>query len=435
LTTPSTISEWEYPGKVLFIDEKFDDVKDYMSELIKGGVSVQYWDAKSPFTAPMTNIRVVVLDLDLTGSGLIQTDVYSYYPAAEALSKINGPYLLIILSTTYNDKDPEILKVAYQDLTGTPLSGFVDGKTGLTKGASYQEIYDIIKAIIEKKEIFKMILTWEKILDKAKDQSLAKFTREKFDNEIYSFIKSIAKDVSEESLTREVIMNLLRLVSRYVDEGPDFNKLTTILRTIISMSPSPPLDSLLPHLRMYYIPKTNEKIWAGDIYRNEHASEILGLEYHHKYEMVMTPVCDLVQNKADTILLCEGFIFDYQSLCKLDHPIYKISEDLKIFRLSNKFTEASDDTTRKDRVFKNLKEALKKLPRLYTVWNFREKEDGEFVGLCIDFQNLRTITKSELEARNNKRVCRLDSPFIEDILQRFGTYSTRLGVPDVNSPS
>ena len=54
---------WPYPGKVLVIDDKFDEdetIQEAFRQLLLNGVPVQYWTGKGKASFP--NTRIVLLD-------------------------------------------------------------------------------------------------------------------------------------------------------------------------------------------------------------------------------------------------------------------------------------------------------------------------------------------------------------------------------------
>jgi len=418
----SIMSEW-YPGKVLIIDEKFEQVNDFISELVKKNVPVQYWNASNPLPSSINNIRIVLLDLDLTSSGLPRTNIYDYFPAADALSQIKGPHLILLLSTDYIPEDAENLKEAYRQRHGIPLSGFVDGNTGLTKAATSAELYAKIQAIISTEKVFEIILTWEKMLELAKDEALRKFAEKEFEKELFRFIKSLHTDFGKNSLSREFVGNMMRFVLRYMNKGSDFEKLSEILKSIdynlISTSP----DLLLSNLQMYHKPDSAEPTWTGDIFKLN--NEITPDEKFQRYVIVLTPSCDFSQNNIDKILLCEGFLLDGATLRDIQHPLYKIFPKFKLPEIGMPQTEYDE------KLQTSLRSMRKITPRIYQIWNFTE-DGNNFFGVGFDFQSIKSVKKEELS--NYVRVGRLDSPYAEDALQKYGLHSTRLGMPTTNSP-
>jgi len=431
--TKTITEKWTFPGKVLFVDNKFDEVKELMREFTEKGISVQYWNGKTELMSPMSNVRIIILDLKLTADQGDEKNEAYFFPAAEVLSKITGPYLLIILSTDYEEGDIPKLKKTYKEYNfSTPLYSIEE--FGLEKYPDFPTFYDRIKNVFDRSDIFKMILAWGRLMDLAKDKALGDLTKEELQNEIHAFVKSIAEDVGEESLSREFVTNMIRFVSRYMNTGVEFLELTELLKKLnnVQISGKSFPDPILQHLHMYYFPEKTEKIWTGDIFRIHGARGLTEGKDHWKYGIILTPACDIAQpTKAiDTLLLCEGFPLDYHSICQLDHPFRKLN---KSFKVAPDIDRLPDGDEKEKRMMKLLKDSMNNLPKkFYSLLNF--KDNSKYFGLCFDFQHVSFVDKSDFEAKNKEnRICRLDSPFIEDLLQKYGAYSTRLGVPGVNS--
>ena len=87
-------------GKILFIDNAFEDaIQKAVTVLIEKGMAVQFWDGKGEFPRTISNVRVVIIDLDLANTKQAKTQTLSfYYPMIEALNKVPGPVVVIIMA-------------------------------------------------------------------------------------------------------------------------------------------------------------------------------------------------------------------------------------------------------------------------------------------------------------------------------------------------
>ena len=98
-----------------------------------------------------------------------------------------------------------------------------------------------------------------------------------------------------------------------------------------------------------------------------------------------------------------------------------------------------------DNKFKKRNEVIKTLAtgsdlpeRFYILHFFRHSEEsGDYLHLLIDFTKINSIachrdTVGNLRVpRGWTRLCRLDSPYKEDLLQKYSSYSARLGTPSI----
>ena len=125
------------------------------------------------------------------------------------LKQIQGPFVLIILSTDYDKGDIRRLKDAYKEFYDDPLIIFGD-EVGINKNIEPNELYDKIRTKFENDDVLKLILSWEILLDVAKDNILHTISNKTAENEIIAFVKSIVKDVGDESLIKEFVLNMMR---------------------------------------------------------------------------------------------------------------------------------------------------------------------------------------------------------------------------------
>jgi hypothetical protein len=63
------------------------------------------------------------------------------------------------------------------------------------------------------------------------------------------------------------------------------------------------------------------------------------------------------------------------------------------------------------------------------IWNFCP-EEGIF-GICLDFNNVESVEITEVKDKW-KRLSRIDSPYIEEILQKYGSLVSRVGTLQIN---
>jgi len=59
-------------------------------------------------------------------------------------------------------------------------------------------------------------------------------------------------------------------------------------------------------------------------------------------------------------------------------------------------------------------------------------DEPSYTGLCFDFKNILSYAIVPFLEMKWKRVCRLDSPFVDVMLQKFGMNSSRIGEPNIN---
>ena len=160
------------------------------------------------------------------------------------------------------------------------------------------------------------------------------------------------------------------------------------------------------HPMAYYVmpPIDEPPTVAGDIYKGE-------VNDRSGYWIMVTPSCDLVQGKADWLLL---------ATCDLlsDQPEYK------------KWAARRSGTSRS-----NLKKLLD---------NNRKgaQQDRHFYlppamnvvpGLVVDLQNVVAVPRDKFASVHLERLATLDSPFAETLTTKFSRLFGRIGTPDLDT--
>lgn len=168
-------------------------------------------------------------------------------------------------------------------------------------------------------------------------------------------------------------------------------------------------DHTVHPIEMYIYPSVNPKLFAGDILKKT-------IHDKDKYWIVLTPSCDLEQEKVTSIILAACMPLVEQSEFK------KIQE--YIARRENISNTAKEDL---EALIGNKRKGKKVQPeRFYYL-------PGTFFipDLVIDFQALIQIPLKKAKLEN--RIASLDSPFAEACLARFARYYGRLGTPDIDT--
>lgn len=154
-------------------------------------------------------------------------------------------------------------------------------------------------------------------------------------------------------------------------------------------------------MQYYLLPPVDPSPLAGDLYTGKIGEQ-------SGYWILLTPSCDIAQDKAEKALL---------ALCK---PLNEFPE-------CGDWLQAPSSNTKK------------KLKNLLT----NNRKDGQperyhclpaalvIPGLVVDFQQLITLPRNQLDTLT--RIASLDSPFAEALMSRFVRYFGRLGTPDLDT--
>lgn len=124
--------------------------------------------------------------------------------------------------------------------------------------------------------------------------------------------------------------------------------------------------------------------------------------------IILTPACDIVQGRADFVLLARCLPLadqeEYQAWAQADEPTQKISKRLTGLLCNNRVGE---------------RERYRYLPSAFQVPD-----------LIIDFQQLETVASTTLS--EFMRIAALDAPFAQAMLAQFVRYFGRIGTPDLD---
>ncbi len=415
------------PGKILIVDDKFETVEDAASFLLKQGYPVLFWNGDSDPPSTVQNIRGVILDLDFTGDQIHGGEGY-YALAAESLHKIPGPHITVVMSGDFNAEDPAKLRQAYQEMySDRPVMIHDRGLSKLEFDENPEKLVGLVVDSLQTQDIMSLVLSWESILDGSKDAILQDFVKAELESAFLRLIHSILEEQGEHGTPRGFVDTLTRLLSRKMVSSSELDRIAESLKKVLKRPSTPPqaeeLDNLLHWLLMYYYPDDGEEPRTGDIY------EVLDSK-EYVYGIVLTPICDLVQEKAQSIMICTGYELGDRCFNDTDSPLLTCDPAMAKKKTSPGVTPESLSTHMKNRYHGK---DTKLYDGLHCLWNFRMKPtEASYTGVCFDLKNVRSYSMEEFDKFKWKRVCRLDSPFIDVMLQKYGVNSSRIGAPDIN---
>ncbi len=413
-------------GKILFVDNRYEEaVQKAVTVLVENGLTVQFWDGRGDLPTTISNVRVVIIDLDLADMKTKTNSLAFYSPILEILHKIPGPLVVMIMAQEYEDIDPGNLNYYYEQSFGS-FKGVIlqDGLSKDDEIADPSKLLKLIMTSIQNDRILRLLLTWETVVDKAQDRAFDQLISKDIKLTVPNLVRSLCRDFSEDSAARELVSTIMQLVSRRMYEPSEFRLLDALVKEInkesIGINPDYPCkeDLLLYNRLMFYEPIPEEPVWTGDIFKTN------GLPKYDDYAIVLTPVCDFANNKTSRALVCFGFPIIEGAFADSDYPPYRF--DLEVI----KKVEIPLDQKEIVACIKSryVLGKVKNTENLYTLWNF--KVDDKILGLCFDFNNIKTMEIQEL--KKWERVQRLDFPFKQHILETYGRFMSRVGTSELN---
>jgi len=303
------------------------------------------------------------------------------------------------------DRAVERIRTERFDLVTLDLHGATDPPPEKDDGLHEQEgrrILDVIKS-----ECFLPVVFYTGFADKIKglESSVVRIVK-KGDNDLESVRAAVGKifstglpELSAQILKdkRDFMWEVIDKQSDLVQESADLAYL--LARRLAARFSAVSVKEVLGDkvgsakpIELYIYPPVPDAIHTGCILKDDDG-----------FWIVATPACDFAQNRADHVVLLSAVpIFE--------HPIYLKWMDSK----SAKNTEAVRRLT-----VNNAGDRYKFLPGTFFI------DD-----LVVDFQGIKRVERANFDV--TKVVCRLDSPFREDLLGSFSRYYGRIGVPEID---
>jgi hypothetical protein len=410
------------PGKILVVDDCREDVNHIIERFREDGYGVIFRDKPSDDISRMSSIRLVILDQNLSGEDLGADPEIPALVLKKLAEGGSSFYLIAVWSKYVKDEDDpdnqhllDNLKDAYEKQTGNSLPDLFLKPFGKTR-IEQKELVERISGWIEETPSAGLVFEWERLLNKARDCATSRIL-DLEGGSLVSLVKTLHDEVGDGT-----DRGLVRL----------FNKV--LLRCMTSADRAPILE-LLEQLRdggeidpewyagfhqfqAYCFPGQAELIWTGDIIRT-------GETDHRKaYAIVITPQCDFAQNKAEQIKMAYAMRVGYkpedqEPAFAAIYPDKKFLEDENYSGTAKNFLNA----------VAGIKNA--RIGERFYILRSVQIGGGNF-HLIVDLHNIRSFPRQEAEKDwSQKRICRLDSPYIEDLFQCYTALSGRVGIPAI----
>jgi len=401
------------PGKILVIENRWEDVKEIIESFWKTGEGIVYSNS-IPDKAP-SNVRLVILDLVLREGGN-QVEDTDYQQAALALKRIESKtqFYLVVLWSIYITPDTENevienLKNAYKGQTEKDLPDRILKPFGKKNFVKKDVVNEITNWIQENPEAG-LVFEWEKSIEEGRDKTVSEIANI---GGIRTIVKTMEKELGETAIARGTFTLFNKLLLRHSLLSLTKNGFTPLIEKMLEEKDMAGTNTLewyhrIHCLKAYYKVEDNEPLWTGDILKTNIDSNL-----QKEYAVVVTPACDFAQKKVPKIKVVYGIkIKNIEEYGVNDEdvplPVQKLGKTKKSkWKNRNKVINA---------IVKG-----SALPDRFYILHFLEfSSDKNYFHLLIDFSNVQSIKLEE----NMKlpmgwqRICRIDSPYIEDLLQK-----------------
>ncbi len=421
----------EITGRILVVDNNEDDVKDIIRVFREEGEGVIFrQNAPAEGECP-SNVRIVILDLDLDGCGNVtDEDLASVVLVLQRLESRTKFYIVALWSEYIGGTEDWATKVTekYKEQTGKEFPAhFLKpfGKSSMTQQRLVREIRNWVKI----NPHAGMIFEWENNIEDSRDDAVSDLMDA---GGVDVVIRSIAAEMGRVATPREVANLLNRVLLRHAASDKRIKKFKPMVDMILTAVPSGgtsiPYDwyTRFQSLQAFFPVNKAEPLWTADILEKKNASDP-----EKKYAVVVTPECDLAQKRVKEAKIVYGI--DFTTIPEYASTDESVPEVVQVFGKTgdNKFKKRNE-------VIKTLATGSDLPERFYILHFFRHSEEsGDYLHLLIDFTKINSIachkdTVGNLRVpRGWTRLCRLDSPYKEDLLQKYSSYSARLGTPSI----
>jgi hypothetical protein len=407
------------PGRILVVDDVYEDVADIVQRFREEGCGVIYREGPSDDIGELSNVRLVILDLDLKGLGP-GTDLEWPALVLQRLAEGGNAFYLVAVWSKHvrnegipDDRDWLVeLKEAYAEQKGRPFPDLF--LRPFRKQPEQAELLERIEQWIIEEPYAGLVFEWERLLNKARDHA----TSDILDLEggsLSSLVKVLRKEVGE-GANRELVQLFNKVLLRYMTTG-DLAEISGLMNGL-GEGGEINLDwyARFHRLQAYYRPDKAEPVWTGDIF------ETAENDYQRGYTVMITPQCDLAQRKVDRIKIAYAMRVDDSSETQ--------QQAFKTVRPGKSFHQDGELTNRAAQFLKGIAGEGGLSGRFYIL---RFVHAGEmYFHLLVDLHDVHSVPLVEAEQDwKQKRICRLDSPYIEDMLQHYAALSARVGVPAI----
>lgn len=391
------------PGRILVVDNVESDVSALISDLMKKGENVLFTEPMFEHDDIFRNVRLVIFDYYLIEEDLDDSlNTISLF--INSINKQTKFFLIAIWSGKITESNKnnivEDIREKYKknytcEMPGIILPPF--SKTKLSSTALIEKLLESISLNPDAEILYEM----ESILDKARDRVVS---------EVYevgnwsSLVRNLEK-VGLSLTSRHLIEIYINFIKRHFIATAKFNNCVQKIAQAECDINDKKFGIIFFMQNYYFVPET-ELIWTGDILVHKDTNV---------HVIVITPECDFAQNNYNSIKIIECERIGHKDLFSPEtaQPI------IKKYNLNSQKAAINAVFTERSQLRRNY------FPLAYIT----ENPGDDFFHLIADFEKTKYLPFAKLpsELEDYSRLCRVDSPLINKILQRYGSYCARIG--------
>jgi len=412
------------PGAVVFVDNNEDDVKETIRSFWNDGETVTFFPGTPEEEKIPPNTRLLILDIAL-GSEDYQPDADLPQLALfiERVAKKTKFCVVVLWSAHIYEDNPAIgmefitsIRSKYQEQTHETIPPYFF-IYAIPKTRRREHLLSKIDEIIQANPYIGIVFEWEKLNEVNRDNAVADIVNS---GEIKNILNLIARESGKESLPREIVSLFNKILHRHMCLHEDLRDLKRQAER--GLAETPEAENILVwfkkfyNLTAYYRVTSDEKTMTGDIFKTDFQDNP-----DREYSLVITPPCDFANKTNRKIKLIYGMKF-------ISIPNYNPERDTEVPLIVKKIGNAEipykkPETVRQILFNNQVKE------NFYILYYLSAKTEPEiFFNLLLDFDEIDSLKEIP---RTWTHICRVDSPWIEDITQHISSNSARIGVQSI----
>ncbi|MCP4129570.1 MAG: hypothetical protein GY754_01015 [bacterium] len=442
-------------GKIVIIDDKYEQIETLISVFTKKGLSVIYLNGQMDTLPekPIDDIRLLFLDIELTTGSV--SDKNKVAKVIKILKKVVGsktfPYV-IVAWTRHEDLFEDVkLKAIEKDIV-KPIKWLNMEKGQCQDGDGdfdFAVVSDKLKKELQKSGIFELFVLWENLVGGAANSIINDFCSfydydEKWNDHLSGIIYKLAEAYSGKQLNlndhSEILKDsLLAFNGAFIDilENNIKNGQYSNIQLVNDCKPDKKILSEI-NSKLHFVFEKSNKVQPGNIYKKkitlgrftENLYDFFAKDKRYKFLNKIIINHNEQYNKNDDIpyLLFKEKCSQYYSDLKKDFLLIDLEASPSCDYAQNKWTNS--------RLLPGLMipDKFSKFIRNHTDYLYCSStfcfDQKQFV-FVFDFRKLHSISLSEIQGKKKVSIFRIRHDLLIDIQSSLSKHINRPGILSV----
>jgi hypothetical protein len=396
------------PGRILVVDDKKGEVADLIDQFTKRGEHAVYWPV--PVEGEYyEDIRLLIFDywvFEDSESDSLRT-ITEIVNSSFQKSKF---FMIVIWSAKVTKENKteyknNLLEAYRKRYDGTEMPGVLLEPISRDE-LDYLKLIEKIDDEIANYSELNLLYEVEKIFGNAKNKVGA---------QIYgigswsNLIRELSREYDVESVERMLLSMYFNMLRRNAVTTEEFKRCVQKLKGDLPPRVFSDVDFGKVYSSQYYCQVSkNEQIGTGDVLYNKKSKD---------YYMVITPECDITNDKHTATKLIEAVRIEHTKLGDQDY--------VKGVADSYGLKETNGSVIPSKVINAIMYGDMKKnfCPLLFL------RENVDFFHLIFDFHKVKSVKKAKkmTDLKGYKRLCRVDSPLLNSFIQQYAFHCSRFG--------